>query len=645
MSDKSKLLKLRIENIGCIGNEGIDIDLDNIICLVGTNNSGKSTILRAYELALGKETFTKDDFCKRTSDKKAAIELLVHIPKGTPNIAEEWKIEKDGYLIVKTRWEWDENLNKVRKTWDPVINDYAEKSKASGLDNVFYSRLPKPFRIGTLESPEDEQEKMKRIILQPIADELDKMTKDDNSELSQTLKNIKEIAKKPISEHEESIKSIKDSITKQHQQIFPELSIEFGIGLSDFNIKPSDLLYRGSTLNFKEGDTDIDWKQQGTGSQRALFWSLMQVRSKLQTVLEESKKKETKIKDIEKKIFDSEQKLSSLKQAKAIESRKLEIEELKKELDGIKKDDSSEDTSVTLPGYMLIIDEPEIALHPNAVRAASKYLYDLSNDPSWQVMLTTHSPIFVDPTQDHTTIVRLDRSTDNPSPKVYITDKAEFEEDEITVLKMLNRYDLSLSEIFFGQYPIIIEGDTEYTAFDIIMNMNLDKYPISNRPILFRARGKWTIPLVIKMLRHFKINFSVLHDSDVPFTSKGNKNGIWKANSVICDEINKCIKNGLKIKYCISLPNFEYQYIIEFVEEIENLKEIPSIEKPWNIFQNVKKNKKIAESIEKVLDDLIKIEKSNGIDEKVHINDLLENVQKWSKKYDKENSVLYFGKK
>ncbi|MCM2849168.1 ATP-binding protein [Escherichia coli] len=39
---------MTIRNIGCIANEGIDIALDNIVCLVGKNNAGKSTVLRAY---------------------------------------------------------------------------------------------------------------------------------------------------------------------------------------------------------------------------------------------------------------------------------------------------------------------------------------------------------------------------------------------------------------------------------------------------------------------------------------------------------------------------------------------------------------------------------------------------------------------
>jgi predicted ATP-dependent endonuclease of OLD family len=51
---------------------------------------------------------------------------------------------------------------------------------------------------------------------------------------------------------------------------------------------------------------------------------------------------------------------------------------------------------------MLLIDEPEVALHPNGIRAASQYLYELAKDISWQVMLTTHSPLFINPFEDNT---------------------------------------------------------------------------------------------------------------------------------------------------------------------------------------------------------------------------------------------------
>lgn len=75
---RSKLLSLTIKNLGCIGNEGLTIDLDNILCLVGQNNSGKSTVLRAYELAVGTQTYSREkDYCKG-SIENTSIEISVH---------------------------------------------------------------------------------------------------------------------------------------------------------------------------------------------------------------------------------------------------------------------------------------------------------------------------------------------------------------------------------------------------------------------------------------------------------------------------------------------------------------------------------------------------------------------------------------
>ncbi|WP_353619061.1 AAA family ATPase [Paracidovorax cattleyae] len=45
--NRSKLVRITVRNIGCIGEDGVAIALDNVVCLVGKNNAGKSTILRA----------------------------------------------------------------------------------------------------------------------------------------------------------------------------------------------------------------------------------------------------------------------------------------------------------------------------------------------------------------------------------------------------------------------------------------------------------------------------------------------------------------------------------------------------------------------------------------------------------------------
>ena len=157
---------------------------------------------------------------------------------------------------------------------------------------------------------------------------------------------------------------------------------------------------------------------------------------------------------------------------------------------------------------MLLIDEPETALHPNAIRAAKEHLYSLAEESGWQVMLSTHHPAFLDPLKDHTTIVRLHRADDKTPPNVYRSDAIVFTNDEKINLKALLAFDATVAEMFFGSKVIVVEGDTEFAAFTEVMNSDLAAFPIDGRPLLIRARGKATISTLVKVLTHFKVDFA-----------------------------------------------------------------------------------------------------------------------------------------
>lgn len=611
MADRSRLLSIQIFNLGCIGKEGLFIELDNILCLVGTNNTGKSTVLRAYELALGTVPYSYEkDHCSRSGEEPSIVEIEVHIPPGIGNIAEKWKEKKDPYHIVKSKWEWDKTGKSERKTWDPEINDYTDEGNAAGLDNVFKSRLPVPFRIGALQNPQVELKTLLTLLVKPIADSLNVDLENKESELSKLLLSFTEHAKIPVEAHKKRIQEINDEITNSHKKIFPHLAIDLNIGISDIDINPLDALLKGSKLNFSEWGENIEWDQQGTGSQRALFWSLLQVRSKLQALSNFKTDTEKKVKTIEKEIKKLEVERDKVKKAETkqekqeiIDQKNIELQKLQQinvEEDYNKKDESD----LALPGYMLLIDEPEVALHPNAIRAASEYLYDLGNDPSWQVMITTHSPLFINPLQDHTTIIRLSRDSEKPTPNSYISDTVSFSPDELENLKMLNRFDQAIAEMFFGQYPIIIEGDTEFASFEKIFELFPEDYLINSMPILIRARGKYSIIPIIKMLAHFKSDFSVLHDTDFPLTKNGKKNLAWTANYDIYTEIEKARAKGIKVIHRLSFYTFESQHKgIELDKDGDVI--IPlSKEKPWEMCQAIKSNDSISSSVRKVFDEL-----------------------------------------
>lgn len=620
--------------MGCIGNEGLTVDLDNIVCLVGPNNSGKSTVLRAYELAVGTQNFSKEkDSCKK-SDEITTIEISVHIPENVGNIAEKWKEKVGQYLVVKSKWEWDVNGNKSRKTFDPEINDYSEDGNAAGLDNVFNSRLPIPFRIGALENPQIELKNLLKLIVDPIAENLKIKLNDKESELSKALEIFSNEAKVPVEQHKKKIEKYNAEITRNHNQIFPNLSIDLDIGISDIRVDPIDALIKGSRLNIKEFQENVDWEQQGTGSQRALFWSLLQVRSKLQSINDIKVENEKKIKLIEKDIKKAEGERDKASKAATKEAKQDIINKKTEELEALKtvvpeRAYEENNEGIALPGYMLLIDEPEIALHPNGIRAASKYLYDLAKDKSWQVMLTTHSPLFINPFEDHTTIVRLSRGEGSPSPKTYKSDSIKFGEEELDELKLLNNFDQNLAEMFFGQYPIIVEGDTEFASFERIMQMNPEKYPVGIRPVIIRARGKFTITPIVKMLTHFKIDFSVLHDTDYPVNKSGDKNGVWSYNYTLYEEILKTRELGLRVVHRVSTSTFEIEHLGVKLDVSGNLLLPPSKDKPWIMYNEIKNQESIRKSVEKVFDELLGISSNEEPYKKPFSESLSEEFSNW----------------
>ncbi|MDA8586977.1 AAA family ATPase, partial [Rhodobacteraceae bacterium] len=218
-----------------------------------------------------------------------------------------------------------------------------------------------------------------------------------------------------------------------------------------------------------------------------------------------------------------------------------------------------------LPGYILLIDEPENALHPLAARAAQRQLYQLAGQPEWQVMMTTHSPLFVNPAMDHTTILRLEREEkgDGLSPKTFRTDEAGFEADEKESLKAIQEMDPTFCEVFFGTYPILVEGDTEHAAF--IAAVVEVGHELIDQVTIIKARGKPQIRAVMKMLIHFRKDFGVLHDCDWPFGKEGKRNkdgslaksGSWAHNSEIRKLVNQAKSLNVGVSHEVSIPDFE----------------------------------------------------------------------------------------
>ena len=164
----------------------------------------------------------------------------------------------------------------------------------------------------------------------------------------------------------------------------------------------------------------------------------------------------------------------------------------------IYKDLVEEETSI------ILIDEPEVFLHPHSCRHFFGILNDLSLSGT-QIVYSTHSPYFIDPENPRMIyLVRHETET-----KVYrYTEMTDRER-----LKFVSKFDPSFSEVFFATKVILVEGDIDKIALERafeVKEINLDKENIS----ILVCGSINEIPFIARLLTSFKISCYVLCDSD-----------------------------------------------------------------------------------------------------------------------------------
>jgi energy-coupling factor transporter ATP-binding protein EcfA2 len=584
MQNASKLVRMTIRNIGCVGPDGLTVELDNVVCLVGKNNAGKSTVLKAYALAVSAEAFSAEkDRCQHSKeDEFSEVELEVHIPKGIGNVDEKWKRQEGDLLIVRSLWRWTAPTYKSeRLTWNPEAAEWSTDGKAGGADNVFKSRLPKPIRIGSLQDAEGMEKELSTMALAPLVSLIEAERANADSQLAGALSAVSAQLTGLGNAHEQRFNEISEKVGQSFQGVFPGLGVRL-------TVQPALVVPKvESGLKVKDGDAETAIPQQGTGARRALFWAMVQVYNEL------SRSEQTRA--TYRKLLAKQ-----LAEAKAPKGKKAvdetAVAALQALLDafdagGAIPEDADDPA---FPGYLLLIDEPENALHPMAARAAQKHLYRLAESADWQVMMTTHSPYFVNPFEDHTTIVRLERNGDGKrvSPKTYRSDDITFEGEEKQWLQAMQHLDPSLAEIFFGSYPVLVEGDTEHAAF--MASILEQEHPLADRVTVVRARGKAILPALISIMEHFKIDFGLVHDCDPPFRKDGSNNSMWSQNDTIRKAVEKARAAGIVARHRVSVPDFE-RYL-GYKDQ--------SKDKPLTAYREVSKNDEFRGRVQALLDGL-----------------------------------------
>lgn len=177
------------------------------------------------------------------------------------------------------------------------------------------------------------------------------------------------------------------------------------------------------------------------------------------------------------------------------------------------------------------IEEPEIHLHPGRQKEIFKLLKEKSKEN--QIIITTHSPIFVSEGDVKTYLLSMDESTNETKVKL-IEERNEFQEIKLE-LGGKN------TDLFFYDCVILIEGETEDRILPIISEaMGYDLLASGIKLINIRGSGKATrINEFLMFLKDSGISIFVIADGHKDVKDKIKdwiREGILKEDNFICWE-------------------------------------------------------------------------------------------------------------
>lgn len=155
---------------------------------------------------------------------------------------------------------------------------------------------------------------------------------------------------------------------------------------------------------------------------------------------------------------------------------------------------------------ILLFEEPELYLHPQAQRRIYEEIKQLSNNLLF-TWLTTHSNLFIK-LEDYKNVCIVKKELSETkkiqvNQDIFWTDREKFQLQE--------RIDATRSELFFAKKVIIVEGMTDKVSVPFIakkLNCHKPEYSI------IMCDGKDTIPKYVKLLNNFQINYIAVFDKD-----------------------------------------------------------------------------------------------------------------------------------
>lgn len=437
--------KLSVQNFKSCRN--LSVDLTEFVPLVGYNNAGKSNVLSALEWLFKDRLLSLAEF----NDSSQSVVIEGEIAGVNEAILER--------LEVRHRRSIENFIQngriKIRRTQSPEASKKADidlavfhpegdyRSNPAGIWNAIKQLFPEPIRIAAMDNAADDASKAKTTTtIGKLLAEFCAAVRDTNANLiDRHLVAISRRLGADGNRRLPELDAIDNSINSKVEELFPGISLKL-----HFEVPTFDELFKSGTVKVYEGD-DVarDFTAYGHGAQRSVQMALVR-----------------------------------------------HLAEMKSGIDS---------PTTTL----LLIDEPELYLHPFAIEQVREALHTLSQN-GYQIVFSTHSAQMITSERaQHTLLIRktVEQGT-------YARRRLQDALNTVlpnAVAQAQHLFALSQStSVLFANRVILTEGKTELRLLPYIYK-SLSGYTLGQHQLAMIETG--SVDSISKTL-------SVLSEMDIP---------------------------------------------------------------------------------------------------------------------------------
>lgn len=394
----------------------VAISLSPFTPIVGYNNGGKSNILTALEWLLSPTKLPGTDFWDSVEPVvvEATIAGVDAEVLDLLSDANRKKVEpylSDGTISVRRTVDGPDvapgkTTDQVR---DPTVLDDASpdawKPNPGGIWAAIKNMFPEPIRVGAMENSAEDAAKFKTTstLGRLIAELTEPIVKDCTAEFDKAIKTVTDQLDAEGTNRPATLTDFDRDATAAAAEFFPGIALRLHIPTPALN----DFLKTG-TLKVYEHATQREFEALGHGAQRSIQMALIRLLAE-------------------------------------------------------RKQGASPGASTRL----LLIDEPELYLHPQSIEKLRDALRDLTA-VGYQVVFSTHSPIMIEAHDVPSTAMIVKTAADGtavrPTIRTAVETALSDNESQVQLLFSVS----NASQILFSEAVFLAEGKTERRLLPIL---------------------------------------------------------------------------------------------------------------------------------------------------------------------------------